>query len=63
MNKYYLHKSYDVDLSLLVAGALTELINQEMGFSRQVYSYKGVSDNLKIVPSFKNLGEIIAVFF
>ncbi len=94
MNKYYLHKSYDVDLSLLVAGALTaydlpdligciaprkvvladlkdqmlepastELINHEMEFPRQAYSYKGVSDNLKIVTSFKNLGEIIDGFF
>ena len=39
--------------------ASTELINQEMGFPRQVYSYQGVSDNLKILTSFNDLGEII----
>ncbi len=39
--------------------ASTELINLEMEFPRQVYYYYGVSDNLKILNSFNNLGEII----
>jgi dienelactone hydrolase len=90
MNKYYLHKSYDIDLSLFVAGALTaydlpdligciaprkvvladlrdqmlrpastKLINQDMRFPRQVYSYKGVSDHLKIMPTSKSLEDLV----
>ena len=90
INKYYLHKSYDVDLSFLVAGALTaydlpdligciaprkvvladlknqmlesasaELVDKELEFPRSVYSYKGVSDNLLVMPSFENIEEII----
>ena len=43
----------------MLESASTELINQELGFPRSVYSYKGVSDNLRIMPSFEDLGEII----
>lgn len=39
--------------------ASTELVNQEMGFPRQVYSSQGVSDHLKINPSFESLGDLI----
>ena len=42
--------------------ASTELIKQEMGYPQQVYSYKGVSDNLKILTSFNDLRIIDGYF-
>ncbi len=39
--------------------ASEDLIKQEMTFPLSVYSQKGVPDNLKIMPSAENYGEII----
>jgi cephalosporin-C deacetylase-like acetyl esterase len=39
--------------------ASSDLINLEMSFPRSVYSVKGVSDNLKIIPSAANYYDLI----
>ena len=39
--------------------ASTDLINQDMTFPRSVYSYKGVSDNLRIITSYDNVGDLV----
>lgn len=39
--------------------ASTDLIKQDMTFPRSVYSYKGVSDNLRIITSYDNVGDLV----
>jgi len=39
--------------------ASTDLIKLEMTFPRSVYSYKGVPDNLKIISSTNNYGDLV----
>jgi cephalosporin-C deacetylase-like acetyl esterase len=39
--------------------ASTDLIEQDMTFPRSVYSYKGVSDNLRIITSCNDVGDLV----
>lgn len=43
----------------MLESASSDLINEEMTFPRSVYSYKGVSGNLRIISSGANAGDLV----
>jgi hypothetical protein len=43
----------------MMESAPDELINRELAFPRSVYSYKNVSNNLRILSSSENLGSLV----